>query len=100
MTSCVRASDDVSRIIHEHLVTNGVELHMFNYEWHGLLSPHCSNTSNCYVLQGLSTLNNCETGIQVCTLEGFVCFPLWTPKPSSVVELWPGPVLFHPSYDL
>ena len=90
MTACVRASDDASRIIHEHLVTNGVELHVFN----------CSNTSNCYVLQGLSTLVNCETDIQVCTLEGFVCFPLWTPKPSSVVELWPGPVLFHPSYDL
>lgn len=76
MTACVRASDDASRIIHEHLVTNGVELHVFNYEWHGLLSSHCSNTSNCYVLQGLSTLSNCETDIQVCTLEGFVClFP-------------------------
>ena len=61
----------LSRIIHEHLVKNTVELYTLNYQHTGLLSPNCLSTNNIYVLQGLSTLNNCETDIQVCTPEGF-----------------------------
>ena len=51
----VRPSDDASRIIREHPVTNVVGIYTLNYQCHGLLSPHCSSTSNRYVLQGLST---------------------------------------------
>ena len=65
-------SDGVSRIVHEHLVKNVVELHTLNYQHNGLLFPNCLSTHNSYIHQELSAFNNRETDIQVCTLEGFI----------------------------
>ena len=71
---------------------------MLNYQRNGPLSPNCSSTNNSYVLQDCPVLTVMRQKFKFSSLEGL--FSSVDTQAIIFTELWPGPVLFQPSYDL
>lgn len=67
-------SDKTNQIILKHFMKTFITWYNLNHQHIDLWSPSCIGTSNSYVLQGLSTLNNLP--------PWRVSFPLQTPKTS------------------
>lgn len=84
----------LSRILHEHLVQNVVELYPLHYQRNGRCSLIVLSYNNSYVLQGCVYLTTVRWTCRSAS------FPLQTPKPLYATELWPGSVLFQPGYRL
>lgn len=78
-------SDKTNQITLKHFMKTFITWYNLNYQHKDLWSPSCICTSNSYVLQGLSGLNNFKIFRRVCPLEGFVF--LWRHPKHRAMEL-------------